>query len=112
MLTTGSKLFLGATVLSTVAAIVYGLSTSGGFGWLGVMGLLSAAVAFAFMFCINYFTRDGNVSAMSEQVVSESAAAQPPAGRSMWPLIAAVGVAAIALGAVSKPIVFKAGVIV
>jgi hypothetical protein len=30
----------------------------------------------------------------------------------MWPLIAAVGVAAIALGAVSKPIVFKGGVIV
>jgi hypothetical protein len=112
MLTTGSKLFLGATVLSFVAAIVYGLSTSGGFGWLGVMGLLTAAVAFAFMFCINYYTRDGNVSAMSEQATAESPAAQPPATRSMWPLIAAVGVAAIALGAVSKPIVFKGGVIV
>ena len=112
MLTTGSKLFLGATVLSLVAAIVYGLSTSGGFGWLGVMGLLTAAVAFAFMFCINYYTHDGNVSAMSEHATAESPAAQPPATRSMWPLIAAVGVAAIALGAVSKPIVFKGGVIV
>jgi len=112
MLTTGSKLFLGATVLSVVAAIVYGLSTSGGFGWLGVMGLLTAAVAFAFMFCINYYTHDGNVSAMSEHATAESPAAQPPATRSMWPLIAAVGVAAIALGAVSKPIVFKGGVIV
>jgi len=112
MLTTGSKLFLGATVLSVVAAIVYGLSTSGGFGWLGVMGLLTAAVAFAFMFCINYYTHDGNVSAMSEHATAESPAAQPPATRSMWPFIAAVGVAAIALGAVSKPIVFKGGVIV
>ena len=112
MLTTGSKLFLGATVLSVVAAIVYGLSTSGGFGWLGVMGLLTAAVAFAFMFCINYYTRDGNVSAMSEEATAESPAARPPATRSMWPLIAAVGVGAIALGAVSKPIVFKGGVIV
>ena len=88
MLTTGSKLFLGATVLSVVAAIVYGLSTSGGFGWLGVMGLLTAAVAFAFMFCINYYTRDGNVSAMSEEATAESPAARPPATRSMWPLIA------------------------
>jgi len=112
MLTTGSKLFLGATVLSVVAAIVYGLSTSGGDGWLGVLGLLTAAVAFAFMFGINYYVRDGNVSAMSEQSVNDAAAAQPPVARSLWPLIAAVGVAAIALGAVSKPIVFKAGVIV
>jgi len=112
MLTTGSKLFLGATVLSVVAAIVYGLSTTGGAGWLGVLGLLSAAIAFAFMFCINYYTRDGNVSAMSEQATTESAAAQPPVDRSMWPVFAAIGVGAIALGAVSKPIVFKAGVVV
>jgi len=112
MLTTGSKLFLGATILSVVAAIVYGLSTSGGPGWLGVMGLLSAATAFAFMFGINYYTRDGNVSAMSEHAVAESPAAAPPVPRSMWPVIGAIGVGAIALGAVSKPIVFKGGVVV
>jgi len=112
MHTTGSKLFLGASVLSLVAAVVYGLSTSGGFGWLGVMGLLSAAIAFAFMFAINFYTRDGNVSAMSPEATREAAAGQPPVGHSMWPVIAAVGAGAIAVGAASKPIVFKAGVVV
>jgi hypothetical protein len=112
MLTTGSKLFLGATLLSIVAAIVFGLSRSGSEGWLGVLALLSAATAFAFMFGINYYTRDGNVSAMSEHDARDAAAAQPPAGHSMWPVIAAVGVGAIAVGAASKPVVFKAGVVV
>lgn len=110
MITTGSKLFLGATVLSTVAAIVYGLSNGGADGWLGVVGLLSAALVFAFLFGINYYAHDGNVSAMSDNV-AEAPAAQPPVGRSMWPAMAAVAVGAMAVGAVSKPIVFKAGVV-
>ena len=111
MITTGSKLFLGATVLSTVAAIVYGLSNGGSAGWLGVVGLLSAALAFGFLFCINYYAHDGNVSAMSDNAKVEAPAAQPPVGRSMWPALAAVAVGAIAVGAQSKPIVFKAGVV-
>jgi hypothetical protein len=111
MFTTGSKLFLGATVLSTVAAIVFGISKGGPDGWLGVIGLLSAAIAFALMACVNYYIHDGNVSAMSEHSTTEAPAAQPPAERSMWPALTAVGVGAIAVGAVSKPIVFKAGVV-
>jgi hypothetical protein len=112
MFTTGSKLFLGATALSIAAAVVYGNAKVGAEGWLGVLGLLSAAFGFALMFGVNWYTKDGNVSAMSENAVAEAPAARPPAERSMWPLIAAVGVGAIALGAVSKPIVFKGGVIV
>jgi hypothetical protein len=112
MFTTGSKLFLGATVLAFVAAIVVGLSNGGAAGWLGTIGLLSAALAFAFLFGVNYYTHDGNVSAMSENATAESPAAQPPAGRSMWPLVAAVAVGAIAVGTQSKPIVFKAGIVV
>ncbi len=112
MFTTGSKLFLGSTVLAVVAAIVYGLSNGGSSGWLGVMGLLSAALVFAFLFGVNYYTHDGNVSAMSENATTDSPAAQPPVGRSMWPAVAAVAVGAIAVGAQSKPIVFKAGVVV
>ncbi|HEX2783688.1 MAG TPA: hypothetical protein VHN36_08885, partial [Ilumatobacteraceae bacterium] len=112
MFTTGSKLFLGATVLAVVAAIVYGLSNGGSSGWLGVIGLLSAALVFAFLFGVNYYTHDGNVSAMSENATIDAPAAQPPVGRSMWPAIAAVAVGAIAVGAQSKPIVFKAGVVV
>ena len=111
MFTTGSKLFLGATVAAIVAAIVYGLSNGGSTGWLGTIGLTSAAFAFAFLFAINYYAHDGNVSAMSDNATTESPAAQPPAGSSMWPAVAAVAVAAIAVGAVSKPLVFKAGVV-
>jgi hypothetical protein len=111
MFTTGSKLFVGATVLSTVAAILFGVSKGGADGWLGVIGLLSAAIAFALLAGINYYIHDGNVSAMSEHATTEAPAAQPPAERSMWPALTAVGVGAIAVGAVSKPIVFKAGVV-
>ena len=111
MLTTGSKLFLGATVVSTVAAIVYGLSNGGSAGWLGVVGLLSAALVFALLFGVNYYGHDGNVSAMSDNATVDAPAAQPPVGRSMWPALAAVAVGAIAVGAQSKPIVFKAGVV-
>lgn len=111
MFTTGSKLFLGATVLSIVAAVVFGLSKGGSVGWLGEMGLLSVALAFGLLFCVNYYTHDGNVSGMSDNATTQSPAAQLPVGRSMWPLLVAVSVGAIAVGAVSKPIVFKAGVV-
>jgi hypothetical protein len=110
MFTTGSKLFLGATVLSIVAAVVFGVSKGGADGWLGVLGLLSAALGFALLFGINYYAHDGNVSAMSDNATTQSPAAQPPVERSIWPALTAVAVGAIAVGAVSKPIVFKAGV--
>jgi hypothetical protein len=112
MFTTGSKLFLGATVLSIVAAVVVGVCMGGSSAWVGVIALISAAVSFAFLFGINYYVRDCNVSAMSENAATESPAAQQPVQRSLWPAIAAVAVGAIAVGAQSKPIVFKAGVIV
>jgi hypothetical protein len=112
MFTTGSKLFLGATALAVIAAAVFGLSVGGADGWLGAIGLISAAVVFAFLFGINYYTRDGNVSAMDTNAVAEAAAAREPVGRSMWPIVAAVGATGIAVGAVSKPIVFKAGILV
>jgi len=111
MFTTGSKLFLGATVLSIVAAVVFGMSVGGSAGYLGAVPLVSMAIGFAFLFCVNYYTRDGNVSAMSDDATTASAAAQPPVERSMWPLLTAVAIGAIAIGAVSKPIVFKAGVV-
>jgi hypothetical protein len=111
MFTTGSKLFLGATVMSIVAAVVYGASKGGAGGWEGVVGLLSAALVFAFLFGVNYFAKDGNVSAMSDNATTESPAAQPPVERSMWPALTAVAVGALAVGAQSRPIVFKAGVV-
>jgi hypothetical protein len=112
MFTTGSKLFVGATALSTVGAIVFGASVGGPTGILGTIGLLTVAIAFAFLAGINFFTRDGNVSAMEPNADTLSAAAQPPVGRSMWPLVTAVGIGGVAVGAVSKPVVFKVSVII
>ena len=111
MFTTGSKLFLGATVLSLVAAVVFGIGHGGAAGYLGTIGLISAALVFALLFGVNYYVHDGNVSAMSDDATTQSAAAQPPVERSMWPAVTAVAVGAIAVGAVSKPIVFKGGVV-
>ena len=111
MFTTGSKLFLGATVLSIVAAVVFGISKGGADGYLGVLGLLTVALMFALLFGVNYYAHDGNVSAMSDNATTQSPAAQPPAEASMWPALTAVAIGAIAVGAVSKPIVFKAGVV-
>jgi hypothetical protein len=112
MFTTGSKLFVGGAVLSVAGAIVYGASVGGPAGALGTIGLVTVAVFFAFLAGINFFTRDGNVSATEPGVETTAAAARPPAGRSMWPIVTAVSIGGLAVGAVSKPVVFKVSVIV
>lgn len=112
MFTTGSKLFFGATALSTVGAVVFAFSNGGPTGIMGTVGLLTLASVFAFLAGLNYFNRDGNVPAMEQGVQHTSAAAQRPVGSSMWPLIGAVGVAGLAIGAVSKPVVFKVALVV
>ncbi len=80
MFTTGSKLFLGATVLSIVAAVVVGLSKGGADGWLGVLGMLSAALVFALLFGVNYYAHDGNVSAMTDNA-TDAITGRPAARR-------------------------------
>ena len=112
MFTTGSKLFFGATALSVVGAIVFAITTGGPSGLLGTVGLLSLASVFGFLGGINFFNRDGNVSAMQQGVQYTASAAQPPVGRSMWPLVASVGVGGLVVGAVSRPVVFKVAAVV
>jgi hypothetical protein len=112
MFTTGSKLFLGATVLSVAGAVVFGASTGGPAGVLGTIGLLSLAVVFGFLAGINLYTRDGNVASLEPGVEHTCAAAQPPVGRSLWPIVGAVGLGGLAVGAVSRPVVFKVSLIV
>ena len=112
MFTTGSKFFLGATVLSIVATIVVGVTIGGGAGWQAAVGLATTVVVFAFLAGINYFVRDGNVPSMQQNAAAQSAAAQPPAANSMWPLVAALGAGLVVVGTVSKPLVFKIGVVV
>ena len=62
MFTTGSKLFLGATVLSLVGAIVFGVTTGGDTYWTARSGSSVATVVFGFLAGINFFIRDGNVA--------------------------------------------------
>ncbi len=112
MFTTGSKMFLGATTLSVVAAVVFAASTGGAGGLMGTVGLITAALIFAFLAAINLFTRDGNTPSMEQGIEHTSSAAQPPVGRSMWPLIAAIGVGGLVVGAISQPVVFKVSVVV
>ena len=111
MFTTGSKLFLGGTVLSLVSTVVYAATTGNGQGWAGTLGLASVTLAFAFLTGINYYMKDGNVPSMQQGATTTSAAAQPPVGRSMWPLIGALGAALIVVGADTRPFVFKMGVV-
>lgn len=112
MFTTGSKLFIGATLLSAVGAIAWAIAIDGPAGMMGTVALISTALIFAFLTGINFFIRDGNIPSMEQGVQYTSAAAQPPVGRSMWPVVAAVGTAGLAVGAVSRPVVFKVAVVV
>lgn len=112
MFTTGSKLFLGATLVSVVATIAYGVSTGGGAGITGTIGLISVSAVLAFLTGVNFFIRDGNVPPLDPSAVSAAAAARPPVTRSWWPLIGAGGLGLLVIGAVSEPIVFKAGIVV
>ncbi len=112
MLTTGSKLMLGGTLLSVLAAIVWGITKGGSVGYVGTLGLISAAIAFALLFVITTYLRDSNVPPSAPDATTASAAAQIPATRSMWPAIAAFAVGLLAVGAVTKPIVFKVAIVV
>ena len=112
MFTTGSKLFFGAAALSVAGAIVFAITTGGPTGVMGTIGLLSFASIFGFLGSINFFNGDGNVPAMQQGVQYTSSAAQPPVGHSMWPLVSAVGIGGLVVGAVSKPVVFKVSVVV
>ena len=111
MFTTGSKLFLGATAASTVGALVWGACNGGAAGVAGVVALAALAIAFAFLAGMNLFTRDGNVLTNTPNPEA-TGAAQRAGGNSMWPLVTAIGVGGLVIGAVSRPVVFKVSVVV
>jgi hypothetical protein len=110
MFTTGSKLFLGGTVLSLIGTIIYGWSASG--GPLGTIGLVAVTIAFAFLAGINFWVRDSNVSAMDEGAVETAPAAHQPPPRSVWPLIGGAGAALIPVGLVAGKAITWIAVIV
>ncbi|MGI9644046.1 MAG: hypothetical protein ACR2O6_01890 [Ilumatobacteraceae bacterium] len=107
MITTGNKLLIGATVLTTIAAIAYGVTQEGA---LGTVGLSTAAVALAFLTAMNLSLRDSNVSTDPAEAAS-AAAAIPAPGRSGWPSLLALGGVTIVVGLVSYQAIFIIGLV-
>src|SRR5690606_23571549 len=108
MITTGSKLLIGAAVATAVFAVVYGVTQEGA---LGTIGLISAAVALALLAGINVYIRDANVWPDDAGAFEVSAAAQATARPSLWPLLVAVGATAMTLGLATYEPIFVLGVI-
>ncbi len=108
MFTTGSKLLIGASVLAAVSAIAYGVAQD---GVMGTIGLVSAAIALAFLAGINIYTNDSNIwDDEIESVETAPAAARPPAN-SIWPMAFALGAAVLTVGLVTYQAVFIVGVV-
>ena len=63
MLQSGSRFLIGAALLTTVLAIVYGVTQGGS---LGTTGLVFAAAALTGLAVVNVWARDSDVSAMDE----------------------------------------------
>ncbi len=108
MITTGSKLFIGAGVLATIAAILYGVIEGGA---MGTVGLTFAAVALFFLGGLTLYIRDANVSSMDVAAVQQAPAGAAAPAASMWPAVAALGGALIVIGLVTYQVVFVFGII-
>jgi hypothetical protein len=108
MFPTGSRLLIGATLLTAALATIYGVTNGGS---LGTTGLISAAAGLAVLTAINLYTRDADVSAMDTAALTDSAAAHRAPWPSLWPAIGALGAALIVVGLVTYPIVFVLGVV-
>ena len=67
MFTTGTKFLVGATVVSIIVTIVYGVTQD---GVMGTVGLISASVALAMVTGVNLFTRDANIFVDDEAAVA------------------------------------------
>lgn len=109
MITTGSKLLIGSAVLAAVFAVAYGITQE---GTLGTIGLISAAVALAFLAGINVFTSDANVWADEPGATTHSAAARQAPSASPWPVVSVVGATVALIGLVSYPAVTIVGLVV
>ncbi|MEI8239312.1 MAG: hypothetical protein WCI22_07810 [Actinomycetota bacterium] len=112
MFTTGSKLFLGATAVSAIGAVLWAASTGGAAGVMGTVGLVFVAAVFALLAGLNFYTRDGNVPGNTPDPDRNTAAGQRPVGASMWPLVVAVGAGGLVVGVISRPVVFKVSLVV
>lgn len=103
MFTTGTKFLIGASVVSLVATLAYGIGQD---GVLGTVGLASATVALIGLTVINALLRDSNVFLDDEAPVETTAAARLAPGGSAWPLVFALGGVVVAVGLITyQPVV-------
>jgi hypothetical protein len=108
MFPAGSRLLIGATVLTALVATIYGVTNGGS---LGTTGLISAAAGLAVLTAINLYTRDADVSAMDTAALTDSAAAHRPPWPSLWPAVGALGALLVVVGLVTYPVVFVLGIV-
>ena len=105
MFTTGSKYFLGLSLLAGISVAVSmlfshpsALAAVALAGVLGATGLLAG---------IMLFVRDGDA-----QIGEPSVSLHPAPTSSMWPLVTAVGATMILIGTITQPVVFLLGIVV
>lgn len=105
MFTTGSKYFLGFSLLASVSITVSilfvnpsALAATALVGLLGAAGLLAG---------ILLFVRDGDVPSGESSLSS-----LPAPTKSMWPLVTAVGAAIVLIGTITQPVFFLIGIVV
>ena len=109
MFTTGSKLLVGASLLSLIGTLVYAMTQGGP---LGTLGLTSATAALMLLTGINFWVRDSNVSSMDTPGIGRSAAAHAAPPNSIWPMVGALGAAIFAIGLVVGKAITWLGLIV
>ncbi|MET0909072.1 MAG: hypothetical protein ABWZ99_06350 [Ilumatobacteraceae bacterium] len=98
MFTTGTKFLIGSTVVASIAALAYGITQD---GIMGTVGLISAALALAFLAGVNIYTRDSNVLVTPDLVPERTPAAKVAPAFSVWPFAFAVAAVTIVVGLVS-----------
>jgi len=103
MFTTGSKFFVGLSVLGALSFAVYMVMLNpSSIGATTLFGFVPAAALAAWL---ALWSRDGEPNESSP-----AALVTPSSG--MWPFLAAVGVAVVAVGTVIRPLVMLVGVMV
>lgn len=109
MFPAGSKLFIGLSASAIAGTLVYGFLQN--WGALGVVGVGSAAVAFAFLAGVVIASRNGTVAATEPGALTTSNAAQQPPANSLWPLVGAVGGTLLVIGLVTDRRWFVGGLV-
>ncbi|MEM8618184.1 MAG: hypothetical protein AAGF73_00540 [Actinomycetota bacterium] len=109
MFTTGTKFLVGATVVSIIVTVVYGVTQD---GVMGTVGLISASIALAMVTGVNLFTRDANVFVDDAAAVATCPASRPAPGPSAWPLLFAIGAFTMVIGLVTVEPMFIIGLVI